>query len=127
MILDDMFLGSGADAQNIAEIRKFGITRILNMSKEVPNYFEHSLDLQYKRIAVCCRQHTISCMLPMLWWCNVAQPGDRSRTGCWGGPTVCGLPMPHTCVAGARPMLLTRRNVRPAAGPLHAASRQILY
>ena len=52
-ILPHLFLGASGDAQNLLEMQAVGITHVLNMTAEVPNFFEGSPGLVYTRISVC--------------------------------------------------------------------------
>ena len=49
-ILDYLYLGSEWNASNLDELRANGITRILNCTREIDNFFP--ADFQYKNIRV---------------------------------------------------------------------------
>jgi hypothetical protein len=51
-IYPSVFLGSGQDASNLEQLRKHGITHIINVANDVPNYHEGDEGLTYCSLMV---------------------------------------------------------------------------
>ena len=51
-ILPGLYLGNAYNASNYSTIQYYNIKNILNISKELPNYFENNTDITYKKIEI---------------------------------------------------------------------------
>jgi len=51
-ILDHLYMGSQAAASNKATLEKYGITYILNTANEIPNFFEGTPGMFYKKVCL---------------------------------------------------------------------------
>ena len=44
-ITEGIYLGRGQDAQNLEKLKEHGITHILNVADDVPNYYENEKEI----------------------------------------------------------------------------------
>jgi protein-tyrosine phosphatase len=51
-ILPGLYLGNAYNASNYSTIEYYNIKNILNISKELPNYFENNTNITYKKIEI---------------------------------------------------------------------------
>ena len=51
-IIPGVYLGNAYNASNYSTIQYYNIKNILNISKELPNYFENNTDITYKKIEI---------------------------------------------------------------------------
>ncbi len=51
-IVDHLYLGNAYNASNFNQLNEFNITSVLNITNEIPNYFEEDINFDYLKISI---------------------------------------------------------------------------
>ena len=51
-IVDHLYLGNAYNASNFNQLDEFNITSVLNITNEIPNYFEEDINFDYLKISI---------------------------------------------------------------------------